>query len=79
MKVITSRNFILNGTPYTANNEIEIKDKKLLLQLNSKGFIRPLTNEEIQSLNDNVEKEQSKKKFRREEEDIRNDRRYYKD
>lgn len=77
MKVIAARNFILNGTPYTANSEFEIKDKKLLMELNSKSFIRPLTEKQLENLK---EKETfgGSKKFIRDEEEIENDRRYRK-
>lgn len=76
MKVIAAKNFVLNGTPFTANSEIEIKDKKILMQLNDKGFIRPLTKEQIESLEER--KTYENRKFRKEEEEIINDRRYYK-
>lgn len=76
MKVIAAKNFVLNGTPFIVNNEIEIKDKKILMQLNDKGFIRPLTKEQIESLEER--KTYENRKFRKEEEEIIDDRRYYK-
>lgn len=75
MKVIAARNFILNGTPYTANSEFEVNDKKLLMELNAKSFIRPLTEEQLENLKER-ETFRTSKRFIRKEEEFEDDRRY---
>ena len=52
------------GTWYEAGDEINVETKEDLVKLNAKGFIEPLTFQDIQ----NFGKEEPKKIFRKEEE-----------
>lgn len=48
MKPIAKINCQFNGTFYDKGDEIEVKTKEQLIELNEKGFIEPLTPKQIQ-------------------------------
>ena len=48
MKPIAKISFNANGIFYEAGDEVIVKNKEQLAKLNEKGFIRPLTQKEIQ-------------------------------
>ncbi len=48
MKPIAKMNCKIDDIYYDKGEEIEIKDKEQLIELNEKGFIEPLTPKEIQ-------------------------------
>lgn len=48
MKPIASKDCNVGGVFYEKGDEIEIKDKDLLVKLNELGFIEPLTPKQIQ-------------------------------
>lgn len=48
MKPIVKIDCKIDGVYYDKGEEIEIKDKDRLIELNEKGFIEPMTMKEIQ-------------------------------
>ena len=46
-KIIAKINFSINGADYIAKEEIDIKDYKTIVRLNEKGYIEPLTYEDL--------------------------------
>ena len=48
MKPIAKINCQFNGLFYDKGDEIEVKTKEQLIELNEKGFIEPLTPKQIQ-------------------------------
>lgn len=48
MKPIAKINCQFNGVFYDKGDEIEVKTKEQLIELNEKGFIEPLTPKQIQ-------------------------------
>ena len=63
MKPIATRDFELYGTFYEKGDEVEVKSKEILVKLNEKGFIEPLTPKQIQEFG------KMPKKIEKEEED----------
>jgi len=64
MKIIAQKNFELQGIFYEAGDPVEVNSKELLVKLNEKGFIEPLTPKEIQNFN-KTEKEEKENVFDR--------------
>ena len=65
MKPIAKIDCQVNGIYYDKGNEIEVKDKEQLIELNERGFIEPLTMKQIQEFG----KEPKIKRILRKEED----------
>lgn len=49
MKLVCKRDFTLGDKYYEAGDEVEVTDKAILVLLNEKGFIKPLTRKEIEN------------------------------
>lgn len=58
MQIIANKDFNLNGKIYKKGKEVKITSKEELIRLNEKGFIEPISLEEIK----NFGKENNKKK-----------------
>lgn len=56
MKIIAAIDFTLKGKLYKKGKEVKITSKKELIRLNERGFIEPLSFQDIQ----NYEKENKK-------------------
>ena len=46
-KIIAKQDFILNGKKYITGDEVEVRDIQMVIKLNEKGFIEPLSYKDI--------------------------------
>lgn len=56
--IIAKINFELNGVSYIKGDEIKIKDINIIRKLNEKGYIEPLTYEDLVLLERELKKEE---------------------
>ena len=57
MKIIAAKDFTLKGKVYKKGKEVKITSKEELIRLNERGFIEPLSFDDIKSF-DNKEKKE---------------------
>ena len=68
-KIITKKDFTIDDDYFAINDEVnlyKIKDYKIIVNLNEKGFIEPLTRKELKEIKEGFEN--PKKNFKKEEE-----------
>ncbi len=56
--IIAKQNFELNGVSYIKGDKIEIKDINAIRKLNEKGYIEPLTYEDLVLIERELKKEE---------------------
>lgn len=62
MKSIKAKtNFSINGYVYEAGDEVECKDINIIVKLNEKGYIQPLSAKDIQNIKREINKPQKYK------------------
>ena len=71
MKLISKKDFSLNGIIYTKGDEVKVETKEQLIRLNERGFIEPLTQKQIQNFGKEEPKikEEIKPKFENKKEE----------
>lgn len=57
-EIIAKKDFTFNGIDYITGDKIEVKDIKVVIMLNEKGFIEPLSYKDLVL----IERELNKKK-----------------
>ena len=57
MKIIAAIDFTLKGIPYEKGKEVKVTSKEELIRLNERGFIEPLSFDEIKNYKKDNKKE----------------------